>query len=550
MTYTPIQPTSIIDTNNTINNNTLTGTYTGTSKQTQDYITLILSISSTQYSTTNGIQIYLYDENETPTIYYVDSFNSNTITYNKTFILTKQYYYVKFIPQNEVTEYSLTLTSKLSNVEINNANNPDIFDYNYENSIDAFGKQRVTIPLTLLDIKFIGQINGADGFLKNELIICNDISGSFNSTVNTDSGYLEISGTGDGHYISQSRIHNTYQPGKSLLLMFSGILIPTDINNNYINSYINRLGYYSNNLIYNSDKTLPYNGLYFQYDSTGTSINLSNKGTITKIAQTTWNLDTLDGNGHSKINLDFKKAQLFTIDLEWLSVGRIRFGFFIYGKCQYCHQITNINLLTSPYISNINLPVRYELIGTDNLETTQVSTKQICTSVISEGGYNPRGKPFSFNSGLISFTTSETPIVAFRGGGSNYYHQEIIPNNINILDTDKNNTCIWKLRLYMDNNTTNAGVNSWTDVNSNYSVSQFSTDFNAWSETTSIVISEGIFSGKANVSYNSFKDTVSPKILQITSNIDNISDIMVITCQILSGNSSQVICSCLLDEYY
>ena len=549
MTYISIQPTSMVDTNNTINN-TLTGTYTGTSKQTQDYITLILSISSTQYSTTNGIQIYLYDENETPTIYYVDSFNSNTITYNKTFILTKQYYYVKFIPQNEATEYSLTLTSKLSNVEINNANNPDIFDYNYENSIDAFGKQRVTTPLTLLDIKFIGQINGADGFLKNELIICNDISGSFNSTVNTDSGYLEISGTGDGHYISQSRIHNTYQPGKSLLLMFSGILIPTDINNNYINSYINRLGYYSNNLIYNSDKTLPYNGFYFQYDSTGTSINLSNKGTITKIAQTTWNLDTLDGNGHSKINLDFKKAQLFTIDLEWLSVGRIRFGFFIYGKCQYCHQITNINLLTSPYISNINLPVRYELIGTDNLETTQVSTKQICTSVISEGGYNPRGKPFSFNSGLISFTTSETPIVAFRGGGSNYYHQEIIPNNINIVDTDKNNTCIWKLRLYMDNNTTNAGVNSWTDVNSNYSVSQFSTDFNAWSETTSIVISEGIFSGKANVSYNSFKDTVSPKILQITSNIDNISDIMVITCQILSGNSSQVICSCLLDEYY
>ena len=50
----------------------------------------------------------------------------------------------------------------------------------------------------------------------------------------------------------------------------------------------------------------------------------------------------MDGNGPSRINLNFFKAQLFTFDLEWLSIGRIRFGYFAYGIVHYCHQITNL----------------------------------------------------------------------------------------------------------------------------------------------------------------------------------------------------------------
>lgn len=100
----------------------------------------------------------------------------------------------------------------------------------------------------------------------------------------------------------------------------------------------------------------------------------------------------MDGTGISSISLNFTKAQLFVINFEWLSVGRIRFGFYLFGKINYCHQNTNLNLLTAPYMLSQNLPIRYEIITTYG-ETG--SLVQICSTVISEGGYTPIGRSFS-----------------------------------------------------------------------------------------------------------------------------------------------------------
>jgi hypothetical protein len=102
----------------------------------------------------------------------------------------------------------------------------------------------------------------------------------------------------------------------------------------------------------------------------------------------------MNGSGSSGIYLDFTKAQLFVIDMEWLSVGRVRFGFYIYGKILYCHQLTNINVLTGSYITQINLPICYSIHSSG---TGTGSITQICSTVISEGGYETVGKPFSVN---------------------------------------------------------------------------------------------------------------------------------------------------------
>ena len=50
----------------------------------------------------------------------------------------------------------------------------------------------------------------------------------------------------------------------------------------------------------------------------------------------------MDGTGKTGLELDFTKAQLFVIDMEWLGVGRVRFGFYAYGRIYYCHQIEPI----------------------------------------------------------------------------------------------------------------------------------------------------------------------------------------------------------------
>lgn len=106
------------------------------------------------------------------------------------------------------------------------------------------------------------------------------------------------------------------------------------------------------------------------------------------------------------------------------------------------------------------------------------------------------GRPFGFSStSAISVGTTETPILALRGGGINYFHQNIIPKTIDLVDTANNNATLWRIRIYQDLNTTNDVASNWTPVNSNYSVSEYSITFTTWNTINSIVVSQGIFSG-------------------------------------------------------
>jgi hypothetical protein len=177
-----------------------------------------------------------------------------------------------------------------------------------------------------------------------------------------------------------------------MLILLSGVINASS----NTSSCTTRLGYFDAN-----------NGLFFQYTNNTISVVLRNITIDTQINQTSWNIDKMDGTGASSISLDFTKSQLYVIDFEWLSVGRIRFGFYLFGKINYCHQITNLNSLTAPYMLSPNLPIRYEIISTSGATGSLV---QICSTVISEGGYTPIGRAFSIGtdpntSGLPVSTT-------------------------------------------------------------------------------------------------------------------------------------------------
>ena len=289
MTFIP-SVQSKVDTNNTWTDSSGTLTNTGTSTNTTGYNYIILSINTDTNFISNGIQIYANDEGETPSVYYSDNYQANTI-YSRSFKIVKKYYYVKYTLESTSTTFNLT--SRLTTIyqEDTISNNPTTFDYSKEFSLDAFGKLRVSEPLTLTEIKFQGQTTGSQDFLSNTMLICNDSSGSFSADT-SGNGYLTITGTDTGHYISQSRQFTVYQPGKSLLLMFTGILAPNNGGETYINDFVGRIGYYSNYPTYNIDNTIPYNGLYFQYDASGCSINICNKGSLL-VAQNLIFLDNL-----------------------------------------------------------------------------------------------------------------------------------------------------------------------------------------------------------------------------------------------------------------
>jgi hypothetical protein len=98
----------------------------------------------------------------------------------------------------------------------------------------------------------------------------------------------------------------------------------------------------------------------------------------------------MNGTGPSGIVLDITKAQILFMDIEWLGEGTVRLGFVIDGKFILCHRFNHANLITSTYITTASLPLRYEITNTGVTISSSI-LKQVCSSVISEGGYELRG---------------------------------------------------------------------------------------------------------------------------------------------------------------
>ena len=353
-----------------------------------------------------------------------------------------------------------------------------------------------------------------------------------------ETGANQINISGSGYYISQSRNYCIYQPGKSLLFMASGVLYPGQ------NDYTTRIGYFDNDTT-----TIPLgptlivrNGLYFEHDNGLYYLCIKND-TVTRFVQDDWNIDKMDGTGPSGLDLDFSKTQLFVIDMEWLGVGRIRFGFYGYGKIQYCHQVTNINTLTQPYTNSINLPICYTIHGDSGNPCSGFT--QICSTVISEGGYNPLGRPFTISTGSSAISIAanvEEPILFLRGNininNPNYYHQNIIPTSLSMICSATNDLILYKLVLFLAGTYTGTQI-SWSNVNSNYSVSQYSGNLSSgYSSTNGILLDQGYFYGRGTNTYSVLTDVFSNLILQVTSNIVNESDILVLTATFVSGSGS------------
>jgi hypothetical protein len=529
MTFTPQVLTQ------TDNNNTSTQTsstlFNGISTITTGFNTLILTIQSTVDSSAGGIEIQFSDNNTTWITPYTDTYFSTNI-FVKNYLIIKKYYRINYLTPSA----DFTITSRLStDLDSSIIQNTSVsnFDNNVQSTLDAFNRLRVSYPTTILDIRFPGQITGSASFIKNNLQISSVSSGSYIGTYG-DSQLL-VNASGAGYYISQSRNYCVYQPGKSLLFMASGILDPSN------NNYTTRIGYFDN-IIPLTNPLVVKNGLYFEISGGVCSVNLKNN-TTTQINQIDWNIDKLNGTGLSGLTLDFRKTQLFVIDMEWLGVGRIRYGFYVYGKIQYCHQITNINILTRPYTNSINLPICYSIHST-SLVGSSNNFKQICSTVISEGGYAPLGRPFSISTGSptsvqIAFNAEE-PILFLRGNTTNpnYNHQNIIPTGLSMICSSTNDLVLYKLEYFVAG--TYIGTSpTWNNVNSDYSVAQYAGNLaSGYNNANAITLDQGYFYGRGTNTFSALGDVFTSQVLQVTSNITNESDILVLTATFVSTSGS------------
>jgi hypothetical protein len=265
-------------------------------------------------------------------------------------------------------------------------------------SSDAFGRLRTSSPFTLFD--------SSHRFDDNDLWSTATATGG-TTTFNSAQGLVDLNVTAaSGSSVVRETIKVfSYQPGKSLQILNTFVMSPAKA------GLTQRVGYYG-----------AANGYYLE--QVGSQIQFVERSSVTgsivntPVLKANWNGDKLDGTGASGITLDLTKAQILWMDVEWLGVGSVRMGFVINGQFIVCHTFNHANLITSTYITTASLPLRYEIFNTAGTSGTS-TFKQICSTVISEGGYELRGKQQSIGTSITAprtFTVAGTyyPIVGLR----------------------------------------------------------------------------------------------------------------------------------------
>jgi len=265
-------------------------------------------------------------------------------------------------------------------------------------NFDAFGRLRVSNPFTLFD--------SSHRFADNNLWSSATATGG-TATFNAAQGLmdLDVTAASGSEVVRETTKVFSYQPGKSLLVLNTFVMSPAKTN------LRQRVGYYGVN-----------NGYYLEQNDTTVSFVersfVTGAVVNTPVAQASWNVDPMNGSGPSGIMLDLTKAQILFMDLEWLGVGTVRIGFIIDGNYYVCHKFNHANIIATTYITTASLPLRYEITNTG--ATSGASTlKQICSSILSEGGYELRGLQQAVCTPINSpraLTTAATlyPIVSLR----------------------------------------------------------------------------------------------------------------------------------------
>ena len=295
---------------------------------------------------------------------------------------------------------------------------------------DAFGRQRVSTPLTLFDSSHRYRDNG----LWN-----NSTANGGTTTFRANEGLVDLDVTttsGSRVYRETTKVFS-YQPGKSLLVMSTFVMAVAKT------GLRQRVGYFGSD-----------NGMFLELDNSTLSFverSLST-GTVTetKVSRANWNIDKLDGSGPSALTLNIAKAQILWMDIEWLGLGSVRMGFVIDGKFIPCHVFHHANLITSTYITTGSLPLRYEIENTAGTASNS-TLKQVCSSVISEGGYELRGLQQAVETPIgtpYDLTTAVTyyPIISIRLKSSpNRLDAIVILTALSIMGITNNANYNWRV---------------------------------------------------------------------------------------------------------
>jgi len=380
-----------------------------------------------------------------------------------------------------------------------------------KNNFDAFGRLRVSQPFTLFDSQ---NRYAADPAFDTSL------TGSGTSTFlpNESAVSLAVTTASGDKVVRQTKRYFPYQPGKSLSLLSTFVMAAAKAN------LRQRVGYFDTN-----------NGLFLQRNGTELSfiIRTYTGGSVDdtrKVVQSSWNGDPLDGSGASGITLDTTKAQILFADFEWLGVGSVRVGFVIDGQYITAHTFDNANEVTSVYMQTATLPLRIEIENTAATASSS-SMKQICSTVLSEGGYEQTSveRVARRATTLTGIGTSFVPLVSIRLA-SDSLGAVILPKQVRVLPIANGE---YEIALVRNATLTGASYDTTTFA---------SVDFDVTATAMSggdIVLNEYTTSSNQSAA-QAQNDLLYNFDMQLGATIAGTSDVYTVAVRILSGTGSAI----------
>jgi hypothetical protein len=315
---------------------------------------------------------------------------------------------------------------------------------------DAFGRLRTALPFTLFE--------SSHRFNDNGLWASSNTAGnsSYAFVENQSTVDMTVGTTANAEVIRETTKVFSYQPGKSLLIMNSVAFSQPKAN------LRQRVGYFGDS-----------NGIYLENNGNTNYLvvrtNTSSTVTETRVAQSDWNVDKFDGTGYStqygfeRNSLDVGKANIFWIDVEWLGVGDVRCGFVVDGKMLPAHVFHHENQITVPYMTTASLPLRLEIKNT-GVTASNSTLSQICSTVISEGGYELYGTQQAVGTTItapVDLPTAGTyyPVVSIRLK-QNRLDAIVILTALSILGITNNAYYNWQVRA----NANTSGGGTWVSA--------------------------------------------------------------------------------------
>lgn len=483
-------------------NTTITalGTWISSSEDVSKYGSLIVSIATDKSSFASGFKIQFSHDNTNWDVSIQHNFKSDY----KSSQVFKQEILARYA-RVSYTNGAQTQTYFRLQTKLHISNSTEQKIEIGQGLIDGFNRLRTSNPDTTLDGNVV--------LGKNPDRVAEKLTGSGASTHNSNGSYVQLSvATTTGTAMRRTRNRGVYQPGKSQLIYLTGCLQHEITNSSDVAT---RLGFYDND-----------DGYYFQHKNGVISIveRSSVSGVVieTIINQTDWNID-----GFSEFNPS--ACNIFFINIEWLGVGQVVCGVVIEGRIKPLHIFSHENALITPYIKTATLPCTAEISGSGG----SGRMTQVCYSVISEGGFNSIGDVYSVNMNTTTKSTNTVliPLIAIRLRSGDY--QKAIVNLVEatVASTSNANGLV-EVYKFVDSATGGLTGASWTNVNTNSAVEYdiASTAINTTGAT--LLQSKYLVADADSIGVSNTKNDI------LGSNIDNVSDVLVVCVKSLANSES------------